>query len=220
MIEDRHTLVMRDSKGLACPLVLNEKILSAAPVVMEDAIGKIRLCTKFLEQFKLSGHFSCKPGAPLHCYAVADIGKTVDEVFGSAGDMLDPTGGLPPSLVLSVYAGLVRLTDSLSHLNINVEHVKFIDSTAEIDWTNHVVLCIEYREKPTDVMYVIPIFKRTDNEVLRLVGSYDPYNEEIHEEKGAKLDASKGVEERFRKLYGKRDLNRKVEDMGGKSKGN
>ena len=220
MIDSKHTFMMADTHGKVCPLILTEEMLNTAPAEVKDVIEEMRLCIKFLEQFRLSGHFAYQPGKKINCYAVADIEKSPEEVFGSPDGGLDPTGGMSASLVLSVYAGLVYITDSPFHLNTNAESIRFVDSTAKIDWYNHVVLRIELREKPTDLIYVIPIFKRTDNEVLRLVGSYDPYNEEIHDEKGEKLSASKGVEERFRKLYGKRDLNKEVKGMGRKSKGN
>lgn len=189
---------------------------SASPIFKEKAKAIVNAC-KFLEQFDIAGHFTFGYTTPAMCVSMTDIAMPVSETY--VGDTIPATNvDIPASLCMAIYAGLVKITDGLEHIDVDASKVRWADATDEIDWGGHVVLSVEYRSKDNEVMYGVYFYKEDSENVLRLVGSYDAFGETCSDEKGNEITPPKGVAERLKKVYGKRAISEKVRELGDKRK--
>lgn len=212
---NKHSIGIITDKG---PVVmgLTEKFVEGAP---EEWVGfaKDALdCCRFLEQFKLAGHFTFGVKDPLSCIGLSDISIDLKDVYAKGTEI--PVLEIPASLTLTIYAGLVYITDNPAQYAFEYKRMKYVDATDEVGWKGHVVLSVDYKVKRGDIAYGIFIYEKSENEALKYIGSYNAFEEELTGDDGNELQAPEEVKEKLRKLYGKGNTLGKIKEINGGEK--
>lgn len=216
--KNRHSIGILAKDGSPVVMALSERFSESAPDKWKPLAESAINCCKFLEQFGLAGHFTFGLEAPLTCIGMTNLNTPIQEVYAKGGDI--PALTLPATLTLSIYSGLVYITDNPLQYAFESEKMKYVDSTEAVGWDKHVVLSVDYRVKKGDVAYGIFIFEKTEKEVLKQVGSYNSFEEKITGEDDKELDAPEKVKEAFRKLYGKKYTAGKIKGIDRDNKNN
>ena len=125
---------------------------------------------------------------------------------------------IPASLTLTIYAGLVYITDNPAQYAFEYKRMKYADATDEVGWKGHVVLSVDYKVKRGDIAYGIFIYEKSENEALKYIGSYNAFEEELTGDDGNELQAPEEVKEKLRKLYGKGNTLGKIKGINGGEK--
>ena len=208
---NKHSIGILTKEG---PIVvgLTEWFPDNAPEEWVGFAKDVLNCCRFLEQFKLAGHFTFGLQEPLSCVGLSCLSTELRDVYAKGTEI--PTLTLPASLTLCIYAGLVRITDNPVQYAFAYQKMKYADSTDEIGWKDHVVLSVDYKVKKGDVAYGIFVYEKTENEALKHVGSYNAFEEKLMGEGDKELEAPKEVKEKFKKLYGKKNTVRKIKGLG------
>ena len=189
-------------------------LLDHAPVTVKGKLEQIINCCNFLEQFHLSGHFTFGPLDPVTCFGLKELSTPLDEVFDAEGKFKANENPMPPSLLVAIYVGLAYLTNNPIHLNMDGYDIKWTDATGEIDWGERIALSVELRSS-TSLLYQVVFFKRDNDYVLRLAGSYDSFEERVVDNKGNEITPPKGVEKRLKDVFGRKTATDKARGLAG-----
>lgn len=214
---NKHSIGIITAKGKPLVMGLTEKFVEGAPEEWRGLAKSALDCCRFLEQFKLAGHFTFGVKDPLSCIGLSDISIDLKDVYAKGTEI--PILDIAASLTLTIYAGLVYITDNPVQYAFEYKKMKYADATDEIGWKDHVVLSVDYEVKKGDVAYCIIVYEKTEKEALKQVGSYSAFEEKLMGEEGKELEAPEEVKERFRKLYGKGNTIGKIKGVTRDEKG-